>query len=118
SRVSFAALCSAYFQLALSSALAELHPCPTRRSSDLAHGDGAGPQQLAHGGRHLDVAAHRDFHHLDGRRDGALVGRRAAGQRQQGDRKSTRLNSSHVKTSYAVFCFKYTTLMDLKAMDQ
>src|SRR5690606_42083610 len=23
---------------------------------------------------------------------------------QQGDRKSTRLNSSHVKTSYAVFC--------------
>src|SRR5690606_42130260 len=29
-------------------------------------------------------------------------GRGAAGQ----DRKSTRLNSSHVKTSYAVFCLK------------
>src|SRR5690606_39492591 len=25
---------------------------------------------------------------------------------RQGDRKSTRLNSSHVKTSYAVFCLK------------
>src|SRR3989442_6988048 len=27
-------------------------------------------------------------------------------QRQQGDRKSTRLNSSHVRISYAVFCLK------------
>src|SRR3989442_9583891 len=25
---------------------------------------------------------------------------------EAGDRKSTRLNSSHVRTSYAVFCFK------------
>src|SRR5690606_36031087 len=33
-------------------------------------------------------------------RDPEQVGRRAA------DRKSTRLNSSHVKTSYAVFCSK------------
>src|ERR1035441_1863116 len=28
------------------------------------------------------------------------------GQRQQGDRKSTRLNSSHLGISYAVFCLK------------
>src|SRR5690606_41226524 len=28
------------------------------------------------------------------------------GQRRSGDRKSTRLNSSHVKISYAVFCLK------------
>src|SRR5207302_10255838 len=27
-------------------------------------------------------------------------------QRRMGDRKSTRLNSSHVKISYAVFCLK------------
>src|SRR5690606_41204543 len=27
-------------------------------------------------------------------------------EREQGDRKSTRLNSSHVKISYAVFCLK------------
>src|SRR5256885_2795660 len=28
------------------------------------------------------------------------------GERRQGDRKSTRLNSSHLVISYAVFCFK------------
>src|SRR5690606_40900667 len=46
--------------------------------------------------------------------DGALGWREGrivfAGRRDElpakGDRKSTRLNSSHVKTSYAVFCLK------------
>src|SRR5436309_12330632 len=34
-------------------------------------------------------------------------GRRAPrGRARRGDRKSTRLNSSHVKISYAVFCLK------------
>src|SRR6266540_5672286 len=33
------------------------------------------------------------------------VGRRGA-RRQRGDRKSTRLNSSHITISYAVFCLK------------
>src|SRR5690349_22885384 len=28
------------------------------------------------------------------------------GERHRGDRKSTRLNSSHVESSYAVFCLK------------
>src|SRR3712207_7960272 len=32
--------------------------------------------------------------------------RRAAGVAEQGDRKSTRLNSSHANISYAVFCLK------------
>src|SRR5690625_7089978 len=32
--------------------------------------------------------------------------RRASGHDGQGDRKSTRLNSSHVAISYAVFCLK------------
>src|SRR5690606_42080693 len=35
--------------------------------------------------------------------------RRRAGRREHRDRKSTRLNSSHVKISYAVFCLKKTT---------
>src|SRR5690606_41765469 len=35
--------------------------------------------------------------------------RRAARHLGQGDRKSTRLNSSHVKSSYAVFCLKKKT---------
>src|SRR5207249_8413117 len=32
--------------------------------------------------------------------------RRGGGQREDRDRKSTRLNSSHVSISYAVFCLK------------
>src|SRR3712207_8886394 len=32
--------------------------------------------------------------------------RRARSERQPGDRKSTRLNSSHANISYAVFCLK------------
>src|SRR5690606_40758502 len=35
--------------------------------------------------------------------------RRAVSERSQKDRKSTRLNSSHVKRSYAVFCLKKKT---------
>src|SRR5436305_4233733 len=40
-----------------------------------------------------------------GRREGAAAGR-AALAGPPGDRKSTRLNSSHVRISYAVFCLK------------
>src|SRR5207249_11684420 len=55
---------------------------------------------------------HRDGHHLPVRvhrgsgrafRDCRSVPRR---QPVRGDRKSTRLNSSHVSISYAVFCLK------------
>src|SRR5690606_41193755 len=37
---------------------------------------------------------------------GAGPGIAVAGADELGDRKSTRLNSSHVKNSYAVFCWK------------
>src|SRR5207249_10480886 len=37
---------------------------------------------------------------------GSASGRHAHHSRRGGDRKSTRLNSSHVSTSYAVFCLK------------
>src|SRR5256885_12657717 len=36
----------------------------------------------------------------------ALVPARPRSQRTKGDRKSTRLNSSHLVISYAVFCLK------------
>src|SRR6266446_9896127 len=36
----------------------------------------------------------------------ATVARRASVGRRRGDRKSTRLNSSHLVISYAVFCLK------------
>src|SRR5690349_23436510 len=39
-----------------------------------------------------------------------LAETRAARQRHLVDRKSTRLNSSHVETSYAVFCLKKKTI--------
>src|SRR5690349_24986701 len=56
---------------------------PYRRSSDL--GDHAGP--AGHFLERLDLAEHRRF-------------------ARSRDRKSTRLNSSHVEISYAVFCLK------------
>src|SRR5690606_41211235 len=42
----------------------------------------------------------------EGRREAAPCRRRGHRQTDQRDRKSTRLNSSHVKISYAVFCLK------------
>src|SRR5690606_41602662 len=69
--------------------------------------------------RRRTVAAGRLRHgHLAIRPDGREIGAAATslsrrrlsshtrGIRSSGDRKSTRLNSSHVKISYAVFCLK------------
>src|SRR5690606_41354047 len=67
-----------------------LHSFPTRRSSDLIEGinfEGKdGVRQVFIGGLLAPVESWTD---------GLIV-----------DRKSTRLNSSHVKISYAVFCLK------------
>src|SRR5690349_23989923 len=56
--------------------------------------------------------------HRRGERD-VEAGAREAGRRLHGDRKSTRLNSSHVEISYAVFCLKkkkkhQNTLLNIK----
>src|SRR5690606_41889638 len=48
-----------------------------------------------------DTVTARGARHLD-----ELVSMREQGARAIIDRKSTRLNSSHVKTSYAVFCLE------------
>src|SRR5690349_23102620 len=45
-------------------------------------------------------------HDVAGRRPGRSVGRPAVATAGAIDRKSTRLNSSHVEISYAVFCLK------------
>src|SRR5690606_41532551 len=91
---------------------------PTRRSSDLAREiDGlVGPQLDAHDvalagdrvglagtGHRRDPRAGRDdaFGKEESERELLVVAGRAHRDRQ--DRKSTRLNSSHVKISYAVF---------------
>src|SRR5690606_40281878 len=85
-----------------------LHSFPTRRSSDLIDGNGS-----------AGTVAARDAGTGAGRRAGpepaaagdpaAGLSRAAAAYRQRADRKSTRLNSSHVKISYAVFCLKKKT---------
>src|SRR3712207_8291749 len=46
--------------------------------------------------------------HVHGPAGVAEVALELADDRRHGDRKSTRLNSSHANTSYAVFCLKKT----------
>src|SRR5690606_39804765 len=90
-----------------------LHSFPTRRSSDLG---GAGATAWVHGGGFATYAKARsdrmdrldelrrrwDEQHEKLRDLVARLKVKAAVK----DRKSTRLNSSHVKISYAVFCLK------------
>src|SRR5690606_41074629 len=95
--------------------LRPLHSIPTRRSSDLAF-----QRPAEHGGAETldgDRISFAPQCPRERRSDGLVVfgeqyrghgsrlriGDAAAGAR---DRKSTRLNSSHVKISYAVFCLK------------
>src|SRR5690606_40323896 len=82
----------------------DLHSFPTRRSSDLPQrgAAGAGAQVDERATRRLALP-HRAV------RDRQLIGAELAVAHDamgEGDRKSTRLNSSHVKISYAVFCLK------------
>src|SRR5688500_19413230 len=76
-----------------------LHSFPTRRSSDLPGRQGA----------HVATPAGRRVRGLAGL-PGVHVPVLDLGQRErqagQRDRKSTRLNSSHLVISYAVFCLK------------
>src|SRR5690606_41456470 len=87
---------------------------PTRRSSDLGDG-GAGRADAVRGpvvalGAVAEDAVHQPLAAPGGAGDGPVGVRRGAGRlvhhRGRADRKSTRLNSSHVKISYAVFCLK------------
>src|SRR5690606_42130906 len=76
-----------------------LHSFPTRRSSDLlkkAAANGARRVIVGRGGL-LSTPAASHLIRLH-KTDGGLI--------LSADRKSTRLNSSHVKISYAVFCLK------------
>src|SRR5690606_41362442 len=76
-----------------------LHSFPTRRSSDLQHEDDGTDDPRAAGVReHVETRAADLLEPPDPRH-------RMLGDAPE-DRKSTRLNSSHVKISYAVFCLK------------
>src|SRR5690606_41532423 len=81
----------------------ELHSVPTRRSSDLRSGDEVGEVDA------LEISPDDpDGAGVRLQRRGRRVRVRGLGVVHPGDadRKSTRLNSSHVKISYAVFCLK------------
>src|SRR5690606_39849364 len=86
-----------------------LHSFPTRRSSDLKVGlQDFGLEEPAEDPLHLLGCGPGVFRHEV---DGLIsVGKGVAdpfGQAEgQGERKSTRLNCSHVKISYAVVCLK------------
>src|SRR5699024_12727764 len=91
---------------------------PTRRSSDLKiaglhnmtrHGCGCGFSMRS---RNPDskFCPHQFGQHFRSFYDGYVL--------VQGDRKSTRLNSSHVSISYAVFCLKKKKKMKSDEKDQ
>src|SRR5438034_6637777 len=75
----------------------DLHSFPTRRSSDLEVGDET-TEILLEAANFEPIGILRSSERL------AL--RTAGSNRWEKDRKSTRLNSSHTVSSYAVFCLK------------
>src|SRR5690242_21556785 len=76
----------------------DLHSFPTRRSSDLAR-TAAAAATFTIVPRHVLGQGETPPSDMLG---GALIGCGGRGE----DRKSTRLNSSHMSISYAVFCLK------------
>src|SRR5690606_41765202 len=76
------------------------HSFPTRRSSDLGGSDdGGGGGEVGGAGGSGGTSSPPDFRRFSPRTA-------IEGELRRADRKSTRLNSSHVKISYAVFCLK------------
>src|SRR2546427_3219671 len=74
------------------------------RSCRSARGEGHGERRAAREGRGAGLRQQRPApHEVRHRQPKSKI--RKAGARE-GDRKSTRLNSSHSQISYAVFCLK------------
>src|SRR5688500_19585387 len=86
---------------------------PTRRSSDLRARGEASMNRVAQTQNAAFRRRSLTFDIWRGRRDSkpatsGVTGRRSSCE----DRKSTRLNSSHLVISYAVFCFKKELIVD------
>src|SRR5438067_8789839 len=82
---------------------------PTRRSSDLALLDRGSRRPRAQG----STSSNRSF-----AAPASPATRKMHPARRPSDRKSTRLNSSHVSISYAVFSLKKKNLAQLSAAHQ
>src|SRR5690606_41442644 len=80
---------------------------PTRRSSDL--NSGRSRRLPGRTGSHRSRRVARPLVRMAARPGLVHGGGGEPSDRGGRDRKSTRLNSSHVKTSYAVFCLKKKT---------
>src|SRR5690625_5709293 len=76
----------------------DLPSFPTRRSSDLL--------TCPNGHRAIGIVIERSVWVLEGAAGKARAAVIKRAQETLADRKSTRLNSSHVAISYAVFCLK------------
>src|SRR5690606_41321831 len=97
-------VCHAFlFVFACSGLHLVLHSFPTRRSSDLEGFPGS--TELA-AIRDVTSRGYTDHQMVDSMNLIHMNGRIYDPELGRLDRKSTRLNSSHVKISYAVFCLK------------
>src|SRR5207302_9842626 len=95
--------------------LRSIHSFPTRRSSDLIYKEGIQPADTltwTGSGNNENFIAHNIAQTSNGpsitfaMENAVAKATDAADRKKKEDRKSTRLNSSHVKISYAVFCLK------------
>src|SRR5690606_40875778 len=87
------------------------HSFPTRRSSDLPcrptpDGRGHLSRKPVRPAMPASIGVKSVGTAVAGRPRGTSDARRTSAPPAEPDRKSTRLNSSHVKISYAVFCLK------------
>src|SRR5688500_20411936 len=84
----------------------DLHSFPTRRSSDLLHAHARAPDVYRDLVQPWRLPLRRERIVIGFVADHVVVAHVAA---DPADRKSTRLNSSHLVISYAVFCLKKKT---------
>src|SRR5690606_41933612 len=89
----------------------DLHPFPTRRSSDLRRHSmrrtyGIAAVAAGHDAGRMAACGELAREPDHERRLARPADGHVADDDDRQDRKSTRLNSSHVKISYAVFCLK------------
>src|SRR5690606_42022469 len=105
--LSLACLCFSFLLMPRPPPSSTLFPYTTLFRSDADRHHVAG-RRGQHRHVHVDVGHQRAVHRrVVGEPFGAEQSLLLPGQRdEQQDRKSTRLNSSHVKISYAVFCLK------------